>query len=492
MLKELKTLGKHSSIYGISNILRKVIGFLMIPIYTAYLVPSDYGMIELLDLTLEVIAMLVGLRLGSAVVRFHHHYTRPEDKDEVFTTSLIFMTLLSVTVLVVLQFFGQEITLLVSGELKYFKAFQIVFICFALQNIYLISETYLIIHKRSVLYSVLSLIMLFLGLTLNILFIVYFKMGFYGIIYSMLIVKSINFLLVVPITLKNMPLKFSTHKLRQMVVFSLPLIPASIGLFILHFSDRFFVQKFCNLDELGLYALGYKFATILSVLISTPFFRVWNTQRFEIAAKQEGKSIFSKVLTYYTLVTVFLGLGISIFIDEAIQLVATSSYQGAKSVVPLVVLGYLFFGLVHFFNFGIHYKMKTKYLMYIQLIIACLNIAFNFIFISRFGIMGAAFSTFLSYFCLCMITFHISQKLYFISFEYNRLALLFLTGGLLFFVSFFIQSELIYALILKSILLMCFPLILLVLGFFTKEEKMFIKQTHKTLIAKIKYNSISS
>jgi O-antigen/teichoic acid export membrane protein len=91
MFNEVKNLLKHSSVYGFANLLQKGIGFIMIPLYTYYLSPTDYGVLELMDLTINVISMLIGMGLGSAIIRFYHHYERPEDKVEVFTTAFIFI-----------------------------------------------------------------------------------------------------------------------------------------------------------------------------------------------------------------------------------------------------------------------------------------------------------------------------------------------------------------------------------------------------------------
>jgi len=494
MIKELKTLGKHSSIYGISNILRKAIGFIMIPVYTAYLTPKDYGVIELFDLTLEVLGMIVGLRLGGAMIRYFHLYENHDDKMEVISTAFISSCILSGTALFFLLLFNKQIAVWASGNESYAVAFQIIFICFAIQNVYLIAENYLIIQKKSFLYSMLSIAILFLSLFFNILFIVYFKLGFWGIILSMIIAKTINLLVVVPLTLKDLKIKFSLHKFYKMLKFSLPLIPASISLFIIHFSDRFFIQKFCDLNELGLYSLGYKFGMILSVIVSQPVFRIWNTQRYEVIKQDDGKTIYSKIFTYYFLVLVLSSLGICIFIDEIIKIMASSDYQNARTVVPLIVVGYALFGMTSFFNFGMFYKLQTKYLAIVQITTALINLLLNYLLIGKFGIMGAATTTTISFLVMCILSLYISQKLFYIPFEYRRIMTIISVAGLIYTMTLLYNFNLFVSISLKLLTLCCFPLILFMINFFSSDEKKYIFEASQKVQLKFKavlFNSIS-
>lgn len=470
MLEELKTFFKHTSVYGMAEFLKKGIGFIMIPVYTRYLLPADYGLLELLDLTLNVAGMLVGFRIGAAIIRYYYHFDDPKDRDEVFTTALIFAAIVSFLGLAALIVFSHPISELMAGNNQYAKYFQIIFVCLAIQTIYLVSENYLLAQKKSILYSCLSIGNLILALSLNILFLVVFKMGVWAVVLSMLITKSLNGVVVVAITLKGVRLTLSWQKLKMMIKYGMPLVPAAFSMFLIHFSDRFFVQRYCDLYELGLYSLGYKFGMILSVLVSAPIFRIWNTQRFEIAKQDDAKMVFKRIFTYYSAIIVFAGLGLTVFIDDAIRLLASSPYHGASAVVPLIVLSYVLYGMASFFNLGIMLTYKTKYVAYIQMTVAGLNILLNVLFISHFGIMGAAFSTFLSFLCLAGLTLFFSQKAYFIPFEYARVLILLALSGGIFAVSHWMDLPFVLSVGIKGLLMALFPVALFMVKFFREEE----------------------
>lgn len=478
MFNELRTLIKHSSIYGISVFLRKGIGFIMIPIYTRYLTPSNYGLLELLDLTLTVFAILVALGIESSVIRYYNYFDDPKDKQEVFTTSITFALIFSLMILGILEIFSIPICKSILGSAEYLRYFQIIFLCLAVQNVYLVPEAFLIAQKKSVLYSILSIGTLVSSLSLNIIFLVFMDMGVLGILLSMLITKIVNGLVVSAITLKSVRYSFSWRKLKEIMSFGLPLMPATLGLYIMHFSDRFFIQKFCSLNDVGIYSLGYKFGMILTILVSGPIFRIWDTQRFEIAKAEDGEKVFRKIFTYYSGIMIFAGLSISVFINEIFSIMAAREYQSGTAVVPLIVLSYILYGMANFFSLGIMITNKTKYAAYIHLSVAGLCILFNMFFISRYGVMGAAISTLLSFLFLSIFTYSISQKLYPVHFEYGRISILFGLATTIFVVSRFIEARLAVSIGLKSLLLLAFPIVLLFSNFFYSEE---IKKIKKLL-----------
>lgn len=470
MFNEVKNLLKHSSIYGSANLLQKGIGFIMIPLYTHYLSPSDYGVLELMDLTINVITMLIGMGLGSAIIRFYHHYESPEDKVEVFTTAFIFVVIVCLFAVGISELFAKPISRMVLGKSEFYRYFQIIFISMGLQTLASVPESLLLAKKQSLIFSAISIGTLISYLTFNILFLVVFEMGVTGILLSMLITKILNNSSLLIVTFRHTRFKFSLDKLKEMINFGLPLVPASIGMFIMHFSDRFFIQRLCSLNDLGLYSLGYKFGMIISVLVTAPIFRIWNTQRFEIAKTDNGKQVLGRIFTYFSAVVIFTGLGISVLIKEIIFVMAAPGFQEATAFVPLVALGYVLYGAAGYFTLGMMITNRTKYIAYVQLSTAGINIFLNMFFISRYGVMGAALSTVISFLFLALFSFIISQRLYPVSFEYRRIAILFALAVFVFGLSRLIELPFLMSVGVKILLMLGFPLILLLGNFFYEDE----------------------
>ena len=358
--------------------------------------------------------------------------------------------------------------------------FQLAFLCLTIQSIYLVGESDLLAQKKSIIYSSLSLITLFISLSLNIFFLVVLKMGVYGILLSMLVAKSVNAIIVLYITLRKVPLKFCKVKLGRMVRFGLPLIPAALAMFAMHSSDRFFVQKYCDLNELGLYSLGYKFGTIISVLIMVPIFQIWNTQRFEIAKQSDAGSIYAKVFTWFVFILVFAGLGISLFVDEVVQLMTTSAYAGSSNIVPLIVVSYIMFSISGFFTLGNMITGHTKVIATNHILAAIFNLILNYFLINHYGVWGAAWSTVLSFSVLAFLNYISSQREVFVPIERARILILFMVAGGLYLCVSLLPLSFIWLLLVKSVSIFLFPLILLMAGFFPVDElnhaKIFLKE----------------
>lgn len=467
--QNIHSVAKHSFVYTVAELLKKGVGFFMVPLYTRYLTPADYGLIEVLNLMLDVLGMVVGVRMIAAKTRYYHLYDRVEDKREVYTTSLIFAVCMSCAAVALLWGASGSLARLTLGSSDYSACYHLVIVSFAIQNICLIAENDLIIKKQSAFYSGLCIGLMILSLTLNIVFLSVFHLGAWGILWSILITKIVN-TAVLPVTLRGHRIRFSWDKLKKMVRYGLPLVPASLALFAMHYGDRFFLQRFCSLSEVGIYSLGYKFGMIMGVLVTAPFSRAWGTHSFEIAKQPGARTVYSKVLTYFSCLLVTLGLGISIFAEDAIGLLAPPSYAGAAGIIPWIVLAYIFSGLSGFVGLGIMLSFRTKYAAYIDIPIAAFNLILNLLLIRWLGILGAALATLFTFGIKFFVTLVISQRLYPIKFEYRRLLILAAVAFGLFAVSRLWTGPQVMSILFHSVLFLTFPAILFLVKFFTPEE----------------------
>ncbi|KIH75472.1 Membrane protein involved in the export of O-antigen and teichoic acid [Geoalkalibacter ferrihydriticus] len=470
MLQYLKQTLRHSAVYSFANVVQKGVGFLMIPVYTHFLSPAEYGVLEMMDLTMMVLSMITGMKIGGAVIRFYFRYDSLEEKREVLSTGLIGITIFALSMALVLEALARPISGLLLGSVEYYRFFQIIFISMALQTVAVVPESLLLAQKRSVVFSTITLLTFVSYLSLNILFIVGMKMGVMGMVLSTVITKIFNVSMLFAVTRGEFSFSFSVEKFKAMLAYSLPLIPAGLCMFAIHYSDRFFIQKYVGLESLGIYSLGYKFGMIISILVTQPIFRIWNTQRYEIAKSADADIVFGRMFTYILFAFLGAGLVISTLIDEIIGIMAPAQYQGAAAVVALIVCGYILFGCASFTQLGMFINYKTKYVAYINFATALLNVVMNLVLISRFGIMGAAVSTMLTFFSLAFLSYLVSQKLLPVKYEYLRVVKLVTLSIALYALSRAIDLSLWPSLAAKIGLLSLYPGLLYVIGFFSVAE----------------------
>ncbi len=288
-----KILG-HSSIYVAGVMISKLVGFVMIPIYTHYLSPADYGTLELLSTTTDVLAILIGIGLAQAVLRFYYDFNDRERQNEVVSTALIASIVCFLIIFGLLTLRSDFISKLVFGSKDLTYYFQIMFISMVFSSGIEIPLTYLRAQQRSVYFVTVNLVRLIIQLSLNIYFIVVLGYGVLGVLYSGLIASVLIGIYMTVVTLRDTGFNFSFVRLKDLFRFGYPLIFSHLGAFVLTYSDRYFLKHFADLTEVGIYSLAYKFGMIVSALLIVPFHQFWMAEMFAVAKREDARQFLQR------------------------------------------------------------------------------------------------------------------------------------------------------------------------------------------------------
>ncbi|MBN1559676.1 oligosaccharide flippase family protein [candidate division KSB1 bacterium] len=472
MIADLKNILKHGSIYSLGNILSKLIGFVMIPVYTSYLTPADYGILELLTLVSSVLATVLALRISSGLARYYFIYKSAEEKQQLVSTSLNFVAILSLIAGILLSSQSNFFSRLVFSRTDYTFYFILIFISLAFELATAIGYAYVRILEKSIIFITISIMQLLLGLGFNIYFIVVLQWGVSGILYSMILSNGVACIVLSLYTYARVKFHFNLQMLKKLFFFSLPLVPAGILIFTLNMGDRFIMNRLLSLGDVGIYALGYKFGMLLSTFIGAPFASIWAPKRVEIYEDRLNRDdIFPRVFKYFTLVLVVTGLIISVLIQDIVKIVAAPDFWSAYRVVPLVILGYTFYNMYNFVDIGFYVHNKTYYYVIINAIAALANIGLNFLLIPIWGVMGAAAVTAISFAICPLLAYVISQRYYRLKYDLVALLKLFTLSLLVYFATTAVNIDSLFASIaVKSLILLTLPLLLYIVGYFDGKE----------------------
>ena len=469
--QESKLMVKHSIVYGLGNVLNRVVGFVMIPVYTRFLVPAEYGTLELLSLTTEILGMLISMRLAGAMYRFYFEYDALQDRNEVISTAIISFGLLGIVGLSMAATGSGFLAEKVLDSRGYSYYFIISFTTLWFNTMVGMGFYYLQILKKSVLYISLSAVKLAIALGFNIYFIVYAQKGVLGILYGNLIAAvSLFAILVIPM-LFRVGVRFSSAKIRDMLAYSLPMVPGSIANFLVLVSDRYIVKVFGSLADTGIYSLSYKFSVVPHTFITVPFFQIWSVRRFELMKDGRAEVLMGRVITYFLFLITYVGLAISVLAKDVIHIMADSKYWEAYRYVPILILSYLVFSLFNHFVFNIFAAKKTKYISYIDIGNGIVNVLLNIVLIRSFGIYGAAVATLISYSLRIGALYLVSSSLNKVYFEFGRAGKILTAAIAIFGVCALVQAASPYlGICVKSVILLFFPVLLYFLQFFSKDE----------------------
>lgn len=468
---EIKLLSKHSSIYGLSNVLNRIVSFILLPLYLHYLTPSDYAIKELLVYTIAFVEIVLDLGINAAMGRFYFDSDDQKDRNVVVSTALYGFGIGS-TVLILLTLIGsRSLTELIFKESEYTHLMVLSLLGLGVDMYIKVAYNYMRVRHRSLTLTIVSVVRLGMQLGLNILFIVGYGMGVEGILWSTLISNIVLVAFLMPYVIRETGFRYSWPKLKEMIHFGLPLIPSSFMSYIVNVSDRFFVNSMHGLQMTGLYTLGYRFGVLINEFVSAPFAQIWTPRRFEMYEKDEAEKIFAQIFTYFCLAMFFVGLGISVTIKDVIQFISEKEYWEAWKVVPPLTFTYIIASFTMHLNVGIMMKKKTSYVMYINISTAILNLALNYFLIKNWGMWGAVWATLISFVVKDIITYFASNRLVKVVVEWSRLFKSTIVAVLLYWPINMIDTGYPLANVaIKSVACLSYPLILYVIGFYEPDE----------------------
>ena len=321
MKTEIIKLAKHSLIYGFGIFIGKAASFIMLPVYTRYLTPADYGTIELLITTVDIVAMIAGVGLAATIFKYYSEYESEYDKKEVISTAVIMKLILAFIATTFGIILSPQISQIIFHRADNAFYFRLVFAILLLQQgVILIPLMFIRAIQNSKLFVVINAVKLILQVALNVYFLVVLEMGILGVLISTVIAEFVVGFYLFAYIFKKVGFQFSIEKCKKMTRFGYPFMFVSLSGFILTYSDRYFLNAFGDLETVGIYALGYKFGFLMFYLAVTPFMQIWQPERFEIAKQDDALRIFKKVFLYFSIVIVSLSLLISIFVKDLLIL----------------------------------------------------------------------------------------------------------------------------------------------------------------------------
>ena len=476
MQGEIKNIVKHGSIYTVGIIISRIVSFLMIPLYTNLLAPSQYGILELLTLTIDVISTIVGIGMTAAVLRFYFKYDEESQRNSILSTALLgTMTLMGISTLACMLSSRFISDLIFPGK-DYVGYFRIMFLTMFVSGGIEIPMVYIRAKQQSRRFVIINLVRLTIQLGLNVLFLVRFHMGVVGILYAGLITSVLISIYLLVSTLRKTHVTFDMNIYRQMLVFGAPLLVSDISAFMLTFADRFFINYYGDLTSVGIYSLAYKFGMLISVLFIAPFQQIWSARMFDIARQNEGKIVISKVLTYFMIAALFISLGISVLSKDVLRIVSAKAYWSAYKLVPIISMAYVLNGIIYVVGVGILFKEKTKFTAISTVIAMAANILFNFLLIPPWGRVGAAYSTLISYLIRVVLIYYFSQKLFRVDYKWKQIIQVMVIYLALLAGSFVLNIHSVpISLLFNVLLVIFFALVIYSLGILDEREKQFIK-----------------
>ncbi len=413
----IKDLFGHSIVYGIGVFLKKALAFFLIPLYTHAFTPLQYGKLAMIYLFSGALTTFFNLGLNEAFLK--QFTDKKYDKKEVFSRFFLFRLAYSSLFLFLIFLLSPGLSklLLTSGDINLIKLASITIWIECLSGPGLLI---LRITNRSKKYVFINTLRFLINIALNILFVLYFKMGISGVLIGNLGSSFILFLLIYPEMSKRLTIKLHWGPLKRLLHYGLPILPLSIIIWIgLDLIDRWLIKWILGLDKTGIYTLGYQFGNAMGILVYG-FCGAWTAFFYN---NPENKKAFADSSVIFVRASLALLAILSFFTPEIFRAMVAEKYWVAQSIVPIIALSYIFFGLEEIFAAGFYIKSRTGLLIPIALTPLLINISLNLYLIPRYGIMGAAAATLFSYFLFAFFSYLIGNKIFPVNYNLKIISL---------------------------------------------------------------------
>lgn len=379
-------------------ILQKGLSFFLLPIYTYYLSPSDYGILGVVTSVSSFLSVLITLGVTGAATRFYYLNDDAEYRKKMFgTVSLVIIcnTLLFGSLFIVGHSFIIDP---IIGTIPFYPYVLIALLTVIVTPLYTFFQDYLVTSQNGVRYGVNSMSFFLLNVLLILVSLCYFKLGVIGVLLANLLTSIIFFIYVIIAFLPKITMRLDKSILKQSLKYSLPLVPHSLANWSNGTIDKLLVNGLKSQTDAGLYNLGQQYGTVMNS-IAVGLNQAYTPWFYEkVNNGNEGYKVIRNVSEASVWFLALIGLVLAIFSKEVLGImVHNPAYADVWKIIPCIVFAYVFQSL-YFFFVNVLFLKDTKFVFIITITSVVFNVILNLLLIPYFGFLGCGIACLFTYF----------------------------------------------------------------------------------------------
>ncbi len=402
--------------------LTRGIAIFLVPIYTRYLTPSEYGIIDFFMIVAAVVNLTISFEITQAIARFYQD-AKDEDKAVYTSTAFWFTFLVYLIYFLISWVFSKELSDLLLDSIEYQELLLIATLAIATNGIFYFTQNQLkwqILPKQSTVVSVVNVVVVSV---VAVFLLVVTNLKVESIFIGQIFGNLAGLLLAVYYAKNSYKFTFSYMKLREMLLFSSPLVLSGVGVFVAMYIDRIAIKELLGLSELGIYGIAFRFAAITS-LVMIGFQSSLIPLVYKHYKEKNTPYQISKIFNIFSIFALFVVAGSIVFSKEVITAFTTEAFYSASSLIAFLVMA-SFFSNMYIFAPGIGIAKKTKLIAIITISGAILNTILNYTLIPLVGLNGAAYATLISAVGVFLLYMVLAYKYYPIPYKIKQLLISF-------------------------------------------------------------------
>lgn len=419
----IKSFIKNSAIYTIATVLTRGIAIFLVPIYTRYLTPSEYGIIDYFMILASIINLTIALEISQAVVRYYQDSVNIKEKRSYVSTAFLFTIFVYVLYFLISFVFSSELSSLFLDDENMSVLFMIASGAIATNGIFYFVQNQLKFEIRPKDVAIVSIVNVLVLSSIAIYLLVVVGLKVESIFIAQIVANLVSSILAVYMARNSYGFVFVYEKFKEMIAFSYPLVFSGIAVFVASMIDRIAIKDLLGLEELGIFGIAYRFAAIAG-LVMVGFQSSLMPLVYKHYKEENTPKDISKIFNIFSIFALFTVSGSILFAKEMVVLFTTEVFYSSASLIAVLVMA-VFFSNMYIFAPGIGIAKKTKLTAMITISSAILNTILNYTLIPILGLSGAAYATFISAISAFLLYMILAYKYYPIPYKTKELFLSF-------------------------------------------------------------------
>lgn len=476
----IKKIFNQSLLYGIGSSFTSLVSFLVLPVYTRLLSVQDFGTLSLILTAVFLLQYVYNMGVYSGFMIRYFDFKAQDYISHKRLTSTILFFYLSVSVLASLfiyLFLGPTLRFFIGTQDK--LAILFIVLISSCEILYNLPTVIMRLEERVITFVSVNFIKSFALLVTVFLALRFTNGGVNAALTAQFAVTLCATAFAYLLTYRHYGFIFDIDEFKKSARLGLPFLIVMLSFWLIDSANKFIIKYFLTLTDVALYSLGFKIGQVVLFTV-TVFQLVWQPMMFRIASNENGREIFGKIFNYFALIIFTISLAVSLFSRQLILIFSTTSYVSAYTLVSLIVFAYAFYGLLLYLLTPLIIKKRTFLLMLICVGGTVFNIIANLVAIPLYGITGAAYATFITYFVMGCTFFFVSQKIYYISYNLSKFSKIAFGIFLILILGRLGDTYHLLGVLSKITLIFLFFAILLFAKFFDEKDILFLRERLKS------------
>jgi len=385
--------------------------FILVPIYTRYLTPAEFGVYALVDVTILILVTVTQLGFGVSYLKWFADI-EPSRRGELLGSTLAVGAMAAtiggaLLALAVAGPWGER--WLQTGDRGFAWTLLPLVVLENLQGLLL---TDLRARRRAAAFSASALVRLLSIVGASLWFVVVQKQGVTGVFIGRLVGDGIGVLMLTTFCLRSTALRLVWSVVKPMVRYGLPLVWSALMGMMLDASGRYFLSHSSTLEQVGFYGVAIKIGNIFQMLVNQPFGVAWGGLMFQIVKWPNARVVYSKILAYVFVLSLAAALILTLFTPTLFAIFATAAYSPAMAVIPLILLVRAVNLMEYPTSIGIYLAGRTKWFALIYSVGLAVNLLANYALTPDYGMFGAAWAWLAAWLVITGLMAWLNQRYY--------------------------------------------------------------------------------